>query len=131
MTEYGFEHFGISVSFLERSIKWYETNFGCTLVRKFEKEGFGIKGASLKLGNDLLEILEPYIPDRAPCAGNDIVSRLQKTGSNHIALQVDDVRGAFESLSANKVALVTDLIDNRYFFCLDPDETLIEVRQRG
>ncbi len=130
MPEYGFEHFGISVTSLDRSVTWYETNFGFTLVKEFEKEEFCIKGASLQLGNDFLEVLEPYSPDAAAGSGTDLVTQLQRTGANHLALQVDDVKAAFEELSRNGVPLVTDLIDNRYFFCLDPDETLIEVRQK-
>ncbi len=130
MPEYGFEHAGVTVTDLEVAVAWYAESFGFEETRRFEKAEFQVKGATLQLGDDVLELLEPYDPEPDPRAEGALEVLLARVGANHIALNVDDAATAFEKLQADGVSLVTELLEGRFFFCRDPFGTLIEVRQR-
>ncbi len=123
------EHFGISVRDIENSIKWYKENFGFELTREFDKPDLEITGATIKLGDIILEILQPYSPKTFTTKDNSLITLLQKLGANHFALSVGDITSVYQKLKRNKVKFVTELIDNKMFFCQDPDDTLIEIRQ--
>jgi methylmalonyl-CoA/ethylmalonyl-CoA epimerase len=124
-------HFGISVRDLERSVAWYRDVFGFEEVKRFEKPEFEIKAVVVKRGNVSLEILQPGKPQAAPESGNDLAAQLRTVGANHFAVNVDDVKSLYHTLKAKNACLVTGLIDQRLFFCKDPDGSLIEVRQAG
>ena len=124
-------HFGISVSDLERSIQWYCKHFGFKEVKRFEKPELQIKGAALVLGDSALEILEPTQPATPDKTEGSLVQHLQKTGANHLALNVDNIMECYERLKQENVTIVSDLIGGRFFFCKDPDQTLLEIRQNG
>ncbi len=129
MNKLKIEHFGISVRDIEKSIKWYKENFGFELARKFDKPDLEITGATIKLGDIILEILQPYSPKTFTAKDNSLITLLQKLGANHFALSVGDITSVYQKLKRNKVKFVTELIDNKMFFCRDPDDTLIEIRQ--
>ncbi len=129
MNEFKMLHFGISVVDLERTVKWYKENFGFKEVRRFENLDFEIKAAVLELNGFTLEAIQPDTPDHMPEGGNSLKEQLRKTGVNHFALSSDELISFYDRLKANNVELVTDIIDNRLFFCKDPDGTLIEVKQ--
>ena len=124
-------HFGICVHDLDRSVTWYRDILGFEEVKRFEKPEFEVKAAVVKLGNVSLEILQPDKPQTAPESGNDLAARLRRIGANHFAVNVDDVKSLYHTLKAKKADLATGLIDLRFFFCTDPDGSLIEVRQAG
>jgi catechol 2,3-dioxygenase-like lactoylglutathione lyase family enzyme len=130
MPEYRIEHAGLTVSDIDRAVDWYVANFGFEVIRRFDKPELEIVGASLKLGGDQLEILQPVGPVAEPDVSGPLTACLRRGGANHIALNVDDVARAYESLRANGVEFITDLLESRFFFCRDPFGTLIEVRQR-
>lgn len=50
MQELRMEHFGISVTDIEESIRWYRDVFGFEVVKQFEKPDLQIKGAVMKKG---------------------------------------------------------------------------------
>ncbi len=126
MIEY--QHTGISVTDIDRTIAWYAEHFGFTEVKRFEKSEMEIRGAIMSLGNAVLEILQPDSP--APVGENchTLIEHLRKLGANHIAIGVSDIAGCFEQFRKDNVDLVSELIDDRFFFCKDPDGILIEVR---
>ena len=124
-----FVHTGISVTDLERSIAWYKDIFGFEEVKRFEKPDLEIKGAALKRGDCVLEILEPYKPQTISNSEKTIAGVLQKIGANHFAISVEDVQSFYSELKSKNVDLVSEIKGNKFFFCRDPDGTVIEVRQ--
>ena len=130
MPEYRMEHAGVTVSDLDEAVAWYAASFGFEETRRFEKAELQIKGATLQLGDGVLELLEPYDPESDPRAGGSLEALLARVGANHFALNVDDVSVAYEKLRGERAELVTELLEEKFFFCRDPFGTLIEVRQR-
>jgi catechol 2,3-dioxygenase-like lactoylglutathione lyase family enzyme len=124
-------HFGISVADLEMSISWYKEMFDFEEVKQFEKPEMEIKGALLQRQDCHLEILQPDVPKTVPSEGGSLVEELRRAGANHFAVSVEDVQMVYEYFKSKNVNLVTALVDQRFFFCKDPDGTLIEVRQEG
>lgn len=136
--EYQLEHLGITVSNLNRSIRWYHDNFGFQKVKEFDKPSLRLEGALMTLGSFSLEILRPYPAQQATPQPNQETSQkatlddlLKKPGANHLALSVPDINRAYNQLEQNQVQFATGILDLRYFFCLDPDGTLLEIRQRA
>lgn len=129
MSQVSMEHIGLSVSDLEASISWYQGFFDFEVLKRFEKEGMEIKGALIRSGNCQIELLEPHHKDLAVNDRSTLVHALRRTGSNHFAISVESVASCFESMKSKDVELVTELIENRFYFCCDRDGTLIEVRQ--
>lgn len=123
-------HIGISVSDLDSIIKWYKEIFGFEEVKRFEKEIYEIKGAIISNGEMVIELLMPYQlikKDKPPLS---LVEVLRAQGLNHISINVEDVKLYYKKLISQKATLITELIDDRFFFCCDPDNTLIEIRQK-
>ncbi len=123
-----FDHIAITVKDLEKSIQWYKENFNFTELRRFEKTTLEIKGATLALENFSLELLEPYNPIIVQRKQEELTSCLGNTGANHLAFHTDDVETTYTQLKNNSVRMITRVIDSKYFFCVDPDCVLIEVK---
>lgn len=130
MAVYQIEHTGITVADIDGAVDWYRTNFGFEETRRFDKPELELKGATMQLGEDYLELLQPYAPAPVTGANGSLVALLKTPGVNHLALNVDDVTGAYDRLRENGVEFVTELLESRYFFCRDPFGSLIEVKQR-
>ena len=123
-------HIGISVADLDRSVAWYTSHFGFSETKRFRKEDLEITGAVLQLGGMALEVLAPFAPSPALPPPRTLVEQLRRTGANHIAIEVDDLLDCHERLRASGTAMLTPIIDGRYFFCSDPDGTVLEIRSR-
>ncbi len=126
MIEY--QHTGISVTDIDRTVAWYAARFGFKETKRFVKPELEIRGAVMALGNAVLEILQPDSPTHAQQGCHTLAQHLRKLGANHIAIGVSDITECFEKFKADNVDLISELIDSRFFFCKDPDGTLIEVR---
>ncbi len=124
------EHLGISVTDIESAIGWYRDVFGLEVVKRFEKPGLQIKGAAMMKGDLYIEILEPYEVNKSFAADDTLVGLLRKIGANHFAVTVEDPESFYRELKSKGVDLVTEIMDRRFFFCRDPDGTLIEIRGR-
>ena len=128
---YIIEHTGVTVTDLNHSIEWYKHYLGCEEVKRFSKPELGVKeGALIKLGESYLELIEPEHPRPAILNNVSLEILLQKKGINHLAIAVDDIKSVYNSYKLGYVELVTALIDERMFFCRDPDGTLLEIRQK-
>jgi len=125
-----FEHTSISVTDINKTIEWYKINFEFELIREFEKPDLEVKGAVLKLGDFILEVLQSYSPEAHIPAGNSLISHFRQIGVNHIAVSVSNINEIYQKFKNNKIELVGELIGNKTFFCKDPDGILIEVRER-
>ena len=121
-------HVGISVSDIDKSIAWYSKYFGFVETKRFDKPALEIRGAVLNLGEGLLEILAPYAPLVAKSPGATLTEHLRQCGSNHFALSVDSLSACHEKMKADDVAMVSDIIGS-FYFCCDPDGTLLEIKQ--
>ncbi len=124
------EHAGITVTDLERAVRWYGGYFGAEEERRFEKVDFEIKAATLRMGDSRLEIFQPFHPLPAPCPGKWPAEFFRPLGVHHLAIAVADVGALFERMKADRVEVLTDLVEGRFFFCRDPFGTRLEVRQR-
>ena len=134
MPNYELEHVAISVSDLDRTVAWYGETFGFTEVGRSDKPDLGARVALLRLGDHLIEVFAPYEPLPLPEGESRLRSSLQRLGTKHMALVVDDVVAAYEQLKVRGVDLETEVVAGRtskYFFCRDPDGILIEVIQRN
>jgi catechol 2,3-dioxygenase-like lactoylglutathione lyase family enzyme len=123
------QHCGISVADIDRAIAWYSRYFDAQVAKRFEKPELEIRGALLDIGGGLLEILAPFMPAARSYAGASTVGELRLLGANHLAIAVDDVAECMQRLHHSGGEAVYELIDGRFFFCKDPDGTLVEVRQ--
>ena len=133
MPTYALEHVAISVSDLDRTVAWYGETFGFAEVGRSDKPDLGARVALLRLGDRFLEVFAPYEALALPEGEDHLRSSLQRLGTKHMALVVDDVAAAYGELQAAGVAMDTELVAGRtsqYFFCRDLDGILIEVIQR-
>ena len=137
MDECKLEHVGLIVSDIEKSAQFYKNNFGFSEVKSFSKPDLEIKGLIMTLGDSAIELLEPYskediqkgiqenIEDKKSLKG-----LFKKIASCHIALSVPDINSAYQRIKENNNTRATEIIEGGYFFCRDPDNILLEVRQR-
>lgn len=133
MPHFRLEHAAISVSDLDRAVDWYGRAFGFQEVGRSDKPALKVRIALLRLGDNLLEVFEPYQPKPLPEGESALDSALQRLGTKHMALAVDDAAAAYDHLKAQGAAFDTAVVagaTSRYFFCRDPDGILIEVIQR-
>jgi catechol 2,3-dioxygenase-like lactoylglutathione lyase family enzyme len=128
-----FLHAGLTVADLDVSANWYSSVFELKEVKRFEKEELDIKGAVLSNDNLTVELLQPgnirpagYIPEHMP---DTLAEALQQRGNNHFALTVLDLQSFTERLLSLSVPMYTELKENGIVFCVDPDGSLIEVKQ--
>lgn len=121
-------HIGICATDIDRTVNWYSRWFGFREVKRFEKAEFEIKGALMSLGDFAIEVLVPKGPLETQRERSGIIETFRQPGTNHIAIEVDDVTALYEKCLAEGVPLVTDLVDGRFFFCKDPDGTVLEIR---
>jgi len=122
-------HIGISVTDLDTSLRWYGEHFGFAETRRFEKPEFEIKGAVISDGKVSIEVLMPSVPWKRKVVPASLAEALRQCGTNHLALEVNDVTVCYERLRSAGAPLITEIIGGRFFFCMDPDGTLLEVRQ--
>jgi methylmalonyl-CoA/ethylmalonyl-CoA epimerase len=123
-------HIGISVADLENSIRWYNEVFGFKEIKRFEKKELEIKGATLSNGEIIIEALMPYHLVEKPAMPLSLLKALQLQGLNHVAINVPDIKALFKKLKSLKVTLLTELLEDRLFFCYDPDGVLLEIKQK-
>jgi methylmalonyl-CoA/ethylmalonyl-CoA epimerase len=124
-------HLGISVANLDESVSWYKDTFGAREIKRSYKQDFGLTIALLELGDSQLELLRPDTPEETAKTKGTLKELLQRVGESHIALSVSDVKRVYEKLKSNGAELVTGLVEERLFFCRDPNGVLIEVKQKN
>jgi catechol 2,3-dioxygenase-like lactoylglutathione lyase family enzyme len=136
----GFEHVGISVANLERTVGFYRDLLGMEVIQEVPFAGeryeaiLGLKGAKgriaiLRLGSLELEFFEFTHPaGRAADPKRPVSDR----GITHFAVQVKDIAGLYARLQAAGVPFHCAPID---FGCAvatylrDPDGNVIEMMQ--
>ena len=134
----GVHHTGITVSDLERSVRFYE-RFGYREIERTEESGeevergVGVAGADLKVAmmeapNNKLELIQYAAPEGgpAPHPNNGI-------GAAHVCIEVEDVDAAVAELREQGVEFLTDPITHesgiRWVYAKDPDGITAELLQ--
>lgn len=128
----GFEHIGMSVSDLDRSVAFYRDLLGLTVkLRKTQRNGGEV--AFLEAGGGQLEIMA------APAGAAPATDLAMGTaGLRHITFAVDDVDETFRRLVASGVppmeaprdAYNTEML-RRIAFVRDPDGIAVELVERS
>ncbi len=124
------EHVGVVVADLDAAVAWYRDRFGAEEVRRFERADFGIRAATLRLGDASLEFIQPSTATSADPPGPWPLGFFRPAGAHHLAITVDNVDEFHRTIAATGGEALTDVIEERLFFCRDPFGTLLEIRRR-
>jgi len=130
----GIHHVGVAVADLDAAVASYERLFGAELEHRETVVDQGVEAASLRVGEDRVELLASLGPDTP--VGRFLAKR--GPGMHHLAFEVDDVAGELARLAAEGTPLV-DERPRRGLFGLEvaflhPDATggvLAELVARG
>jgi catechol 2,3-dioxygenase-like lactoylglutathione lyase family enzyme len=141
----GFNHVGLTVSDLDRSLGFYRTMFG--LEPAFIASGSGddlsagvgvpdarLRFAFLRLGSSVIELLE-YDNERE----ETFTRRNCDVGSAHVCIDVEDINEAFAELEAKGAAFLSPpvriaegpLAGCAFAYFPDPDGITVEIFQSG
>jgi methylmalonyl-CoA epimerase len=101
----GIHHLGVAVTDLDEALKTYEQLFGAQIEHRATVEDQGVRAASIRIGGDRVELLEP-LGDDTP-VGRFLAKR--GPGMHHVAYEVSDLPAALEQLAVAGA----DLIDER------------------
>lgn len=138
----GIEHVALSVSNLERSLRFYCDVLGLTLARTMDvgpdsllpivtaQPGCHARIAHLYTGSFLLELFEYRVPEGRPIPQD---YRQADHGFIHLGLRSTDVRGDFQRLKEHQVRMLSDPVEFRpgvwLFYFRGPDGEVLELRQ--
>jgi catechol 2,3-dioxygenase-like lactoylglutathione lyase family enzyme len=136
-----FNHVGISVADLQRSIRFYRDLLGMQVVQEVPFEGekydaiLGLKGAKgriaiLRLGNLEVEFFEYQRPAGRPADPQRPVS---DGGIAHFCVQVEDLAGMYARLQAAGVVFHCPPLrfgSESATYMRDPDGNVIELLQK-
>lgn len=124
-------HVGLTVEDLDRARDWYVTAFGFELAMAFELPG-GARGAMLRTpGGAGVELFE-VAGSAEGLAWADPSAALRRRGFGHVALEVDDLDGAFRDAVGAGGGAVWDPRPSpepgrRMAFVHDPEGNLVEL----
>ncbi|MGB6131107.1 MAG: methylmalonyl-CoA epimerase [Acidobacteriaceae bacterium] len=110
------DHIGIAVRSIAEARQLYES-LGLTVVHEETVEQEGVRTALIPAGDARIELLEPTTPDSP--IGKFLAKRGE--GLHHVALHVDDISAALETLKARGARLISEEIQigaggHLYFF---------------
>jgi methylmalonyl-CoA epimerase len=110
------DHLGIAVQSIDQARKLYES-LGLHVVHEETVEHEQVRTALIPAGDARIELLEPTTPDSP--VGRFLAKRGE--GLHHIALHVEDISGALETLKAQGARLISEDIQtgaggHLYFF---------------
>lgn len=129
----GFEHVGMTVSNIDKSLNFYVDLLGLKLtVRRRGQDDFGFEFCFLDAGNGMLEIMGPAT---GALQAEDVAAG--RAGLRHLTFCFDDIDTLYRRLEEAGVELVEapreaynrDIVD-KVAFCRDPDGILIELCER-
>jgi methylmalonyl-CoA/ethylmalonyl-CoA epimerase len=110
------DHLGIAVKSIAEARKLYEA-LGLRVVQEETVEHEGVRTAMIPAGESRIELLEPTSPDSP--VGRFLAKRGE--GLHHVALHVEDISAALETLKAQGARLISEEIQvgaggHLYFF---------------
>lgn len=130
---YCFNHIGMPVYDLDKSIDWYSHYFGFKKIgNRSKKEELKITTAKIQLGNLVLELIEPEVPHVRPSLEQKIPleKELSEIGIPHFALEVENPLASYTTLKNSGVD-ISEVLVSGVFFCYDPNGYRIEIRQKN
>lgn len=92
----------MAVHDLDDAVATYERSFGATLEHRATLESQGVEAAAVLVGSGRVELLAA-LGDETP-VGRFLAKR--GPGMHHVAYEVEDVRSALDSLSAEGAELI-------------------------
>ena len=127
-------HQGISVTDMDRSMKWYSEVLGFEPVSRQFEPGLGAVVAFLRRDDFEIELFEYQGSDRHDLPDDRKVPNedLKYIGTKHVAYAVEDMEGAISELKEKGVHMATPLLDMHgqlVCFINDPDGILVELIQ--
>lgn len=133
MKQYGgVLHVGISVSDMERSLKWYEENLGFSLVKD---DGYipplGARVCFVERDGFQIELFQYDQPKPLPKGRLLPNTDLQTVGTKHVAFGVTDMEAVKAQLTANEVEIAHEVAmgGDHVLFIRDCNGVLIELIQ--
>jgi methylmalonyl-CoA/ethylmalonyl-CoA epimerase len=110
------DHIGIAVKSIDQTRKLYES-LGLHVVHEETVEHEHVRAAMIPAGDARIELLEPTTPDSP--VGRFLAKRGE--GLHHIALHVEDISAALETLKSQGARLISEDIQtgaggHLYFF---------------
>lgn len=110
------DHIGIAVPSIDQARALYEA-LGLRVVHEETVEAEQVRIAMIPAGDSRIELLEPTSPDSP--VGRFLAKR--GSGLHHVAVHVDDISAALETLKARGARLISDEIQigaggHLYFF---------------
>lgn len=127
-------HVALTVSDLERSVRFYRDNFGFTRQETIRVEAEDLTICLLQAGGVVLELFAYGSSEPLPDYRRTPATDLRTIGTKHLALATADIATVYARLAANGVTLATELRvfahGLRYFFVADPDGILVEIMER-
>jgi methylmalonyl-CoA/ethylmalonyl-CoA epimerase len=125
------DHIGIAVKSIAQARQLYEA-LGLQVVHEETVEHEHVRTAMIPAGDARIELLEPTTPDSP--VGRFLLKRGE--GLHHIALHVDDISAALETLKARGARLISDDIQigagGHFYFFVHPSSAggvLLEICQ--
>ncbi|WEX08356.1 VOC family protein [Chelativorans sp. AA-79] len=128
----GFEHVGLTVRNIDRSLKFYVDLLGMSLVVR--RPGLhGNEIAFVSTGNGMLELV---CPATGALLAEDVAEG--RAGVRHLTFSFDSVDETYrqleeagvEMVEAPRLAYNSDIV-HKVAFCRDPDGVLIELTERS
>jgi methylmalonyl-CoA/ethylmalonyl-CoA epimerase len=98
----GIHHLGVAVTDLDEAVATYERLFGGTVESREELADQGVSAASVLVGGDRIELLEPTGDDTP--VGRFIANR--GPGMHHVAYEVGDVAAVLRELQSAGAELI-------------------------
>ena len=100
----GIHHLGVAVDDLDTALSTYERLFGAEVEHEATVDDQGVRAASLWLGADRLELLEPMGEDTP--VGRFLAKR--GPGMHHVAYEVSDLNGTLAELAGAGAELIDE-----------------------
>ena len=133
MNDFSFDHVAVSVSDLDRSVRFYEQNLGFTCDRIIDLPQGAGRVALLKKPGFAIEMFAYTAPSPLPDYRKSIETDLKTMGVKHFAIKVSDILGAADRLRDNGVEFISQVAVGvrglRRFFVKDPDGIGIEITE--
>jgi methylmalonyl-CoA/ethylmalonyl-CoA epimerase len=101
---HGIHHLGVAVDDLDTALSTYDRLFGAELEHRETLEEQGVEAASLRIGDDRVELLAALGEDTP--VGKFLSKR--GPGMHHVAFEVDDVGAALDELAAEGAELIDE-----------------------
>jgi len=97
-------HTGVVVQSIDASLALFRDALGLRVLKAETIEDQGVRAALLDVGNCLIELLEPVVPDTG------IARYLESRGEglHHVCLEVDDIEASLAALKAAGVPLIDE-----------------------